>query len=205
MQGRLGTRLLKQPQANQDTQKRPPHYYEARHDLLKIGRERGNFKRTNRENPRTIPEQVGGKSQKNRESPKQAKKGQKNGRTSPDRETPPFETPPRLAALENTVGLACPLVLQPMWSAGSSVIVLTTFLFFWIGPSYGGVQDVWGEENVPENAPSRKILDPSKRASVVCSVVDFCTGKTEQRHPRGVENVPYEGGSKTPFWEGCHS
>ena len=38
-----------------------------------------------------------GKSRKNRESPK---KGQKKGRTSPDRETPPFETPPRLAALD---------------------------------------------------------------------------------------------------------
>ena len=46
-------------------------------------------KRTNRGNPRTIPEQVG-KSRKNRESPKKDKKG----RTSPDRETPPFETPP---------------------------------------------------------------------------------------------------------------
>ena len=27
------------------------------------------------------------------------------------------------------------------------------------------MQNVWGEENVPENALSRKILDPSKRAS----------------------------------------
>ena len=36
-----------------------------------------------------------------------------------------------------------------------------------VGPWYwgGGVQNVWGEENVPETAPSRKILDPSKRAS----------------------------------------
>ena len=50
-------------------------------------------KRTNRENPRTIPEQIG----KNpRESPKRTKKDKKGqkGRTSPDRETPPFETPP---------------------------------------------------------------------------------------------------------------
>ena len=29
---------------------------------------------------------------------------------------------------------------------------------------------------------------------MVCSVVEFCTGKTEQRHPRGVENVRCEGG-----------
>ena len=52
-------------------------------------------KRTNRENPRRVPEQIG-KSQKNRERTKKDKKG----RTSPDRETPPFETPPRLAALD---------------------------------------------------------------------------------------------------------
>ena len=54
----------------------------------------GKRKRTKRENPRTIPEQIG-KIRKNRESPKKDKKG----RTSPDRETTPFETP-RLAALE---------------------------------------------------------------------------------------------------------
>ena len=51
-------------------------------------------KRTNRENPRRAPSKSG-KSQKNRESPKKDKKG----RTSPDRETPLFETPP-LAALD---------------------------------------------------------------------------------------------------------
>ena len=34
-----------------------------------------------------------------------------------------------------------------------------------LGPWYGGVQNVWGEENVPENALSRKFLEPSKRAS----------------------------------------
>ena len=66
----------------------------------------------------------------------------------------------------------------------------------------GGVQNVWEEENVPENAPSRKILDPSKRALLVCSIMDFCTGRTEQRHPRGVENVPYEGGPKPLFFFG---
>ena len=61
-------------------------------------------KRTNRENPRTIPSKSG-KSRKNRESPKKDKKGQKRtkkdkkGRTSPDRETPRLK-PPRLAALE---------------------------------------------------------------------------------------------------------
>ena len=55
-------------------------------------------KGTNRENPRTIPEQIGkipeksGKSQKGQE---RTKKGQKN----PDREAPPFETAP-FAALD---------------------------------------------------------------------------------------------------------
>ena len=52
-------------------------------------------KGTNRENPRTIPEQIG-KIPENRESPE---KDKKKGRTSPDREAPPFETP-RLAALD---------------------------------------------------------------------------------------------------------
>ena len=53
-------------------------------------------KRANRENPRTVPEQIGkipeksGKSQKGQKRTKKDKKG----RTSPDRETPPFETPP---------------------------------------------------------------------------------------------------------------
>ena len=46
-------------------------------------------KRTNRENPRRVPGKSG-KFWKNRESPKKDKKG----RTSPDQETLPFETPP---------------------------------------------------------------------------------------------------------------
>ena len=51
-------------------------------------------KRTNQENPRTIPEQIG-------KIPEKRTKKDKKGRTSPDRETPPFETPPaRLAALD---------------------------------------------------------------------------------------------------------
>ena len=58
--------------------------------MLLIGRERG--KGQIRKIPGPSPSKSG-KSQKNRESPKKDKKGQK-GRTSPDRETPPFETPP---------------------------------------------------------------------------------------------------------------
>ena len=53
-----------------------------------------------------------------------------------------------------------------------------------LGHDLGGVQNVWGEENIAENAPSRKILDPPKEL-LVCSVVDLGIGKTQQRHPRG--------------------
>ena len=42
-----------------------------------------------------------------------------------------------------------------------------------------GVQNVWGEENVPENSSSRKFLDPSKEL-LVGSVVHSFTGKTGQ-------------------------
>ena len=41
--------------------------------------------------------------------------------------------------------------------------------------------------------------ETSKRASGL-----LCRGFL-YRHLRRVENGPYEGGSKTPFWEGCHS
>ena len=50
-------------------------------------------KRTNRENPRRLPEQIGKIPGKVPKVPKRTKKDKK-GRTSPDRETPPFETPP---------------------------------------------------------------------------------------------------------------
>ena len=68
-------------------------------------------KRTNRENPRTIPEQIGKIPEKIGKVPKRMKKDKK-GRTSPDRETPPFsgawfskwcfsDSSPRLATEEN--------------------------------------------------------------------------------------------------------
>ena len=66
--------------------------------LLLIGCERG--KGTNRENPRTIPEQIGKIPEKSGKSQKRTKKDKK-GRTSPDRETPPFETPPFSGLLMN--------------------------------------------------------------------------------------------------------
>ena len=58
-----------------------------------------------------------------------------------------------------------------------------------------------GEENVPENALSRKCLDPSKRASVLLCR-EFLCRKTRALTPEGVENVPYEGGSTTLFGRG---
>ena len=64
-----------------------------------------------------------------------------------------------------------------------------------------GVQNVWGEENVPENAPSRKILDPSKRASGLLSR-GFSHRKNRATTPEGVENVPNKGGPKPLFGRG---
>ena len=52
----------------------------------------------------------------------------------------------------------------------------------------------------PNNAPSRKFLDPLKRVSGLVSLPLFLKEK-EQRH-RGVENIPNEGGPKPVFWEG---
>ena len=56
------------------------------------------------------------------------------------------------------------------------------------GRWYGGVQNVWGEENVPENALSRRFLDPSKRASGL-----FCRGFLYRKN----RAVTPEGGGKT--------
>ena len=73
-----------------------------------------------------------------------------------------------------------------------------------LGPLYGGVQNVWGEENVPENVLSRKFLDPSKRASgLLCR--GFLYRKNRALTPEGGGKRTVRGGSKTPFWEGCHS
>ena len=72
------------------------------------------------------------------------------------------------------------------------------------GPWYGGVQNVWGEENVPENALSWKSLDPSERASgLLCR--GFFYRKNRALTPEGGGKRTVRGGSKTPFWEGCHS
>ena len=47
------------------------------------------------------------------------------------------------------------------------VLHRVTFNTLPIGPWYGGMQNVWREGSVPENALSRKFLDPSKRAFVL--------------------------------------
>ena len=73
-----------------------------------------------------------------------------------------------------------------------------------LGRDMGGCKTYGGEENVPENALSRKFLDPSKRASgLLCRGFLYSENRALTRERGG--NVPYEGGSKTPFWEGCHS
>ena len=61
-----------------------------------------------------------------------------------------------------------------------------------------------GEENVPDNALSRKIFDPSKRASgLLCR--GFLYRKNRALTPEGGGKRTVRGGSKTPFGEGCHS
>ena len=71
-------------------------------------------KGTNRENPRTIPEQIGKKIPENRESPKKDEKGQKRKDKSRSG-NPPVWNPPRLAALD----------FQPFWH------LLARFRTFW--------------------------------------------------------------------------
>ena len=69
-----------------------------------------------------------------------------------------------------------------------------------VGPWYGGVQNVWGEENVPENALSPKFLDPSKRASgLLCR--GFLNRKSRALTPEGggKRTVRGGGGPKPPF------
>ena len=68
-----------------------------------------------------------------------------------------------------------------------------------------GAPWVWGGgENVPKNALSRRFLEPSKRASVVCSVVDFCTGKTRALtlEGGGKRTIRGGGGPKPLFGKG---
>ena len=66
----------------------------------------------------------------------------------------------------------------------------------------GGVQNVWGEEeNVPENALSRKFLDPSKEASGLLGR-GFLYRKSRALTPEGGGKRTVRGGVQNPFLGG---
>ena len=71
------------------------------------------------------------------------------------------------------------------------------------GRDMGGAKRMGGGKRTRERTLP-DFLDPSKRASgLLCRA--FLHRKNRALTPeRGVENVPYGGQSKTPFWEGCH-
>ena len=63
------------------------------------------------------------------------------------------------------------------------------------------MQNVWGEENVPENAPSRKLLDPSKRAfGLLCRGLLY--RKKRALTPEGGGKRTVRGGVQNPFLGG---
>ena len=64
------------------------------------------------------------------------------------------------------------------------------------------MQNVWGEENVPENALSRKILDPSKRASGLLCHGFFLYRKNRALTPERGEKRTVRGGVQNPFLGG---
>ena len=61
-----------------------------------------------------------------------------------------------------------------------------------LGRDMGGAKRMGGGNRTRTRSPEN-VWTPPKEL-LVCSVVDFCTGKTQHWHLRGVENVPYEGG-----------
>ena len=77
------------------------------------------------------------------------------------------------------------------------------FLSQTFGPWYGGrVQNVWGRKTYQRTRSPENFWTPPTEL-LFCSVLDFCTVKTEHWHLRGVENVPYEGGGvQNPFLGG---
>ena len=145
---------------------------------------------------------------------------------------PPFRCPPLVRNRKGTPKNFCDkdfaepsgelsgaIDLKTLLSLGSALEFFRKFLgpfvsflgfgvLFWrsilVGPWYGGVQNVWGEENAPENALPRKLLDPSQRASgLLCrgfcmqekqSTDTWAGWKTKTYRTRGVQK---------PFcWEG---
>ena len=71
----------------------------------------------------------------------------------------------------------------------------TTWAVIW-----GGAKRMGGGKRTRERALP-KIFGPLQKSFWSALSWIFL----QEIDPRGVENVPYEGGSKTPFWEGCHS
>ena len=67
----------------------------------------------------------------------------------------------------------------------------------------GGVQNIWGQGNVPENAPSRKLLVTSIRVSGLLSRGLLC--KPKAMTPEGPGKRAKARGSKDLFREGCPS
>ena len=88
------------------------------------------------------------------------------------------------------------------------------------------MQNIWGEENVPENALSRNFLDPSKVHLAIFSfpgvsrtIAKICTwgqcpqvlAGTARKVAKSTRVCSYAGGvrwktyrSRGPFWEECH-
>ena len=66
------------------------------------------------------------------------------------------------------------------------------------------LQNVWGEEeDLPENAPSRKLLDPSKRGSGLVSLRPSFNKRKHAPESRGREAYQMRGGGKhfPSFWQ----
>ena len=83
------------------------------------------------------------------------------------------------------------------WNKGQ-----TSRLWNWsLGCDMGGCKTYGGRKTYQRTRSPENCWTPPKEL-LVCSVVDFCTGKTWHWHLRRVENVPYEGGVQNPFLGG---
>ena len=58
----------------------------------------------------------------------------------------------------------------------------------------------WGRKTYQRTRPPEKFWTPPKEL-LVCSVVDFCTGKTEERRPRGAGKRTVRRGVQHPLPE----
>ena len=120
---------------------------------------------------------------------------------------PPQGSPRNFASLEGFCGGSLRGFCEGL-SEGSAGLLRASAglrgIFRVLGRDMRGCKTYGGRKTYQRTRSPENFWTPPKEL-LVCSVVDFCTGKTERWRLRGVENVPYEGGSKTPFWEGCHS